>query len=111
MGITRYLDFLPSTPTQQNSTCLEVAKEARSRERQSPGPAVLDSSSPWDVFTVFSARATTLRGLVLEPPSTLLLSWSTWLLRSSSWQATPPVTTKRPGSSPVISNWPSVMTR
>merc|ERR1712029_706230 len=104
MGITRYLDFLPSTPTQQNSTCLDVAKEAKSRERQSPGPAVLDSSSPWDVSTVCSARVTMPSVLVLEPQST-------WLLRSSSWQATLLVTTRRPGSFPVTCSWLSVTTR
>merc|ERR1712168_901957 len=101
MGITKYFVFEPSIPTQQISSCLDVAKEARSRERQSPGVAVLDFSSPWGVFIVSFARVTTPRGLVLGPLSTLQLSWNTWLLRSLSWQAMLPVTTRRPGSSPV----------
>merc|ERR1712223_1885959 len=87
--------------TTKTTKCLDVAREARSRE--SPGPAVLDSSSPWDVSTVSSARETTPRGWELVPPSTWPPSWSTWLLRSSSWLATLPVTTRRPGSSPVTS--------
>merc|ERR1711910_18681 len=111
MGITRYFDLLPSTPTQQNSTCLDVAKEARSRERQSLGLAVLDSSSPWDVSTVCSARVTMPSVLVLEPQSILLPSWSTWLLRSLSWQVTLLVTSRRPGSSLVIFSWQSEMMR
>lgn len=48
--------------------------------------------------------------LVLVPvlPSTSLPSSSTSLLKSSSWPETPPVTTRRPVSSPVISSSPSV---
>merc|ERR1712130_92848 len=79
------------------SSCLDAVKEARSRERQSPGPAVLDSSSQLDVSTVCSARETMLPVLELVPQSTWLLSWSTWLLRSLSWLVTLPVTTRRPG--------------
>merc|ERR1711963_1137980 len=75
--------------TTKTPKCLDVAREARSRERQSPGPAVLASSSLWDVSTVSSAKATTPRGWELEPPSTWPPSWSTWLLRSSSWQRCP----------------------
>merc|ERR1711962_173367 len=94
-----------------HSTCLDVVKEARSRERQSPDPAVLDFSSQWAVSTVCSARETMLSVLVLVPPSIWLLSWSTWLLRSLSWQAMLPVITRRPGSSLVTCSWPSVTTR
>ena len=97
------------TTKQQASSCLDVAKEARSRERQSPDPAVLDSSSPLGVSTVFSARVTMLPVLELVLQSTWLPSWSTWLLRSSSWPAMLPVTTRRPESSPATSSWPSGM--
>merc|ERR1712154_69548 len=103
--------FYLKLPNNNTSSCLDVVKEARSRERQSPGPAVLDSSSQLDVFTVCSARETMLLVLELVPQSTWLLSWSTWLLRSLSWLATLPVTTRRPGSSPAPSSWPSVTTR
>merc|ERR1712215_49460 len=91
--------------TTHHSKCPDVVKEARLRERQNPGPAVLDSSSQLDVSTVCSARETMLPVLELVPQSTWLLSWSTWLLRSSSWLATLPVTTRRPGSSPVTFSW------
>merc|ERR1711978_532345 len=93
------------------STCLDVEREEKLRPRPSLGPAEPDFSSPLDVFTVFSARETTPPVLVLELPSTLLPSWSTSLLRSSSWLATLPVTTRRRGSSPVISSLPSGTTR
>merc|ERR1712131_419614 len=108
MGSFDYYLFI-RTYHQQPSSCPDVVKEARLRERQSPDPAVLDSSSPWDVSTVCSARETMLSVLVPVPPSTWLPSWSTWLLRSLSWQATLPVTTRRPGSSPVTCSWPSGM--
>merc|ERR1712183_718032 len=93
------------------STCLDVVKEARLRERQSPGPAVLDSSFQLDVSTVCSARVTMPSVSVLEDLSIWLLSWSTWQLRSLSWLAMLPVTTRRAGSFPVIFSWLSVMTR
>merc|ERR1712013_48604 len=99
MGVFFYLKL----PNNNTSSCLDAAKEARSRERQSPGPAVLDSSSQLDVSTVCSARETMLPVLELVPQCT-------WLLRSLSWLATLPVTTRRPGSSPVTFSWPSVMT-
>ena len=43
-----------------HSSCLDVVKEAKLRERQSPDPAVLDFSSPLDVSIVFFARETML---------------------------------------------------
>merc|ERR1711944_58400 len=94
---------------QTRTTCPDVEREEK--PRPSLGPAGPDFSSPWDVSTVCSARETTPPVLVLELPSTLLPSWSTSLLRSSSWLATLLVTTRRPGSSPVISSWPSGTTR
>ena len=39
---------------------LDVVKEERSRERQSPDPAELDFNSQLDVSIVFSARETML---------------------------------------------------
>merc|ERR1712241_1299472 len=91
MGFSSY-----SVPNRNSSTCLDVVKEAKSRERQSPDPAVLDSSSPWAGSTVCSARVTTPSVSVPVPPCTWPPSWSTSPLRSSRWQATPPVTTRRP---------------
>merc|ERR1739842_67546 len=103
--------FYLKLPNNNTSSCLDAAKEARSRERQSPGPAVLDSSSQLDVSTVCSARVTMLPVLELVPQSTWLLSWSTWLLRSLSWLVTLLVTTRRPGSFLVTFSWLSAMTR
>merc|ERR1712079_289237 len=68
----------------KQSKCPDVVKVERLRLRPSPGPAVLVSSSPWDVFTVSSARVTTPPVLVPEPPSIWPPSWSTSPLRSSS---------------------------
>merc|ERR1711956_16586 len=82
----------------------DVVKEEKSRERQRADPAVLDSNSPLVVSIVFSARETMLNVSEPEHPST-------WPLRSSSWPVTPLVTTRRPGSSPVTCNWPSVTTK
>merc|ERR1711874_598571 len=100
-----------SQTTNQPEQCQDVERVEKLRPRPSLGPAGLDSSSPLDVFTVCSARETMLHVLVLELPSTSLPSWSTSLLRSSSWLATPPATTRRPGSSPVISSSPSGTTK
>merc|ERR1712088_1047020 len=102
MGVT-------SQTTNQPEQCQDVEREEKLRP--SLGPAGLDSSSPLDVFTVCSARETMLPVLVLELPSTWLPSWSTSQLRSSSWLATLPVTTRRPGSSPVIFSSPSGTTK
>merc|ERR1711913_118192 len=88
----------------KSQTCQEEAKEARLRESQSPVAPGLDFSSPSDVSTVFSARATMLNVYVPAHQST-------WLPRSSSSLVTLPVTTRRPESSPVIFNSPSVMTK
>merc|ERR1711976_4628 len=107
MGIHSYF----RTQLNNNQTCLDVVKEERSRERQSLAQAELDSNSPLDVSIVFSVRETMLNVSVLELPSTWLLSWNTWPLRSLNWQAMLPVTTRRPASSPVTCNWPSVMTK
>merc|ERR1711878_230160 len=104
MGIIHLLDT-------KQSTCLDVAKEEKLRERQSLAQAELDSNSPLDVSIVFSARETMLSVSELVPPSTWLPSWNTWPLRFLNWQAMLPVTTRRPGSSPVTCNWPSVMTK
>merc|ERR1712106_123498 len=90
-------------------TCLDVAKEER--ERQSPVPAGLDFSSQLDVSIVFSVRETMLSALELVPQSTCLLSWNTLQLRSLSWLAMLPVTTRRPGLSPDTCSWPSGTTR
>merc|ERR1711972_507590 len=94
----------------KQSTCLDVVKEEKLRERQSLAQAELASNSPLVVSTVFSARET-LNVLVLVPPSTWLPLWNTWLLRFLNWPVTLPVTTRRPGSSPVTCNWLSVMTK
>merc|ERR1712241_1112440 len=91
-----------------NQTCLDAAKEEKLRERQSLAQAELDSNSLLDVSIVFSARETMPNVSVLELPSTWLPSWNTWPLRSLNWQAMLPVTTRRPVSSPVTCNWPSV---
>merc|ERR1711976_197726 len=107
MGIHSYF----RTQLNNNQTCLDVVKEERSRERQSLAQAELDSNSPLDVSIVFSARETMLNVSVLELPSIWLPSWNTWPLRSLNWQAMLPVTTRRPVSSPVTYNWPSVTTK
>merc|ERR1712156_1361090 len=104
MGIIHILD-------NKQSTCLDVVKEEKLRERQSLAQAELDSNSPLVVSTVFSARETMLSVSVLVPLSTWLPSWNTWPLRFLNWQVTLPVTTTRPGSSSVPCNWPSVMTK
>merc|ERR1712183_901819 len=92
-------------------SCLDAEKEARLRERQSPGPAVQDFSFLLDVSIVYFARVTMLPVLVLVPQCTWLLLWNISQLRSLNWPAMLPVTTRRPGSSPVTFNWPSAMTR
>merc|ERR1712026_442589 len=104
MGIINLLDT-------KQSTCLDVAKEEKLRERQSLAQAELDSNSLLVVSIVFSARETMLSVSVLVPPSTWLLLWNTWPLRFLNWPVTLPVTTRRPGSSPVTCNWPSVTTK
>merc|ERR1712241_1576788 len=97
MGIIQILDT-------KQSTCLDVVKEEKLRERQSLAQAELDSNSPLVVSTVFSARETMLSVSVLVPPST-------WPPRFLNWPVTLPVTTRRPGSSPVTCNWLSVTTK
>merc|ERR1712012_1042252 len=92
----------------KQSTCLDVVKEEKLRERQSLAQAELASNSPLVVFTVFSARETMLNVSVLVPLSTWLLLWNTWPLRFLNWPVMLPVTTRSPGSSPVTCNWPSV---
>merc|ERR1712241_488609 len=104
MGIIRLLEI-------KQSTCLDVAKEEKSRERQSLAQAELDSNSPLVVSIVFSARETMLNVSELAPQSTWLPLWNTWPLRFLNWPVMLPVTTRRPGSSPVTCNWPSVMTK
>merc|ERR1712198_128277 len=93
------------------SICPDAAKEEKLRGRPSPGHPGLVFSSLWVGSTDFSARETTLSELEQELLSTWLLSWSIWLQRYLSWQATLLVTTRRPGSSPDICNWLSVMMR
>merc|ERR1712156_1171351 len=83
----------------KQSTCLDVVKEEKLRERLAQ--AELDFNSPLVVSTVFSARETMLNVSVLVP-------LYTWLLRFLNWPVMLPVTTRRPGSSPVTCNWPSV---
>merc|ERR1712083_63141 len=95
----------------QPKSCLDVAKEAKQRERQRADPAVPDFNSPLVVSTDSSARETTPSEWVPVPPSTWPPSSSTSLLRSWSWPVTPPVTTRRPESSPDIFSLPSVTTR
>merc|ERR1719234_936811 len=89
--------------------CLDAARVARSREKPSPDPAGQDSSFQWAGSTDCSGRATMQSEL--EPQSTWQQSWSTWLLRSWSWLATLPGTTRSPASSQGIYNLPSGMTR
>merc|ERR1712223_771491 len=93
----------------KQSTCLDVVKEEKLRERLAQ--AELDSNSLSVVSIVFSARETMLNVSELEPPFTWLPSWNTWPLRFLNWPVMLPVTTRRPGSSPVTCNWPSVMTK
>merc|ERR1712018_469601 len=93
------------------SKCLDVERVEKLRLRPSLDPAVLDFRSQLDVSIVSSARVTMLPVLVLVLQSTLLLSWNTLLLRSLSWLAMLPVTTRRPESSQDICNWLSEMTR
>merc|ERR1712156_1357652 len=95
----------------KQSTCLDVVKEEKLRERQSLAQAELASNSLLVVSTVFSARETMLNVSVLVPPSTWLPLWNTWLLRFLNWLVTLPVTTRRPGSFLVTCNWPSVTTK
>merc|ERR1712109_43410 len=95
----------------KQSTCLDVVKEEKLRERQSLAQAELDFNSPLVVSTVFSARETMLNVSVLVPLSTWLPLWNTWPLRFLNWPVMLPVTTRRPGSSPVTCNWLSVMTK
>merc|ERR1711997_1290140 len=104
MGIIHLFDTL-------QSTCLDVAKEVKLRERQSLAQAELDSNSLLVVSIVFSARETMLSVSVLVPLSTWLPLWNTWPLRFLNWLVMLPVTTRRPGSSPVTCNWLSVTTR
>ncbi|KAK8372092.1 hypothetical protein O3P69_016175, partial [Scylla paramamosain] len=56
-------------------------------------------------------KATTPSAWVLVPPCTLRRLWSTWLLKSLSLPAMPPVTTRRLASSHVTCSWPSATTR
>ncbi|ODN00489.1 Histone H2A [Orchesella cincta] len=70
-------------------------KEEKSRERQSPVPAVQDSSSQWVVSIVSSEREIMLSELELELLSTSLPLWSTWPLRFLSWPVTLLVTNKK----------------
>merc|ERR1712025_44972 len=107
MGIIRFIELTNTTLTK----CLDVVKEERSRERQSLAHPELDFNSPLDVSIVFSVRETMPNVSVLVPQSTWLPLWNTWPLRSLNWQAMLPVTTRRPGSSPVTCNWPSVTTK
>merc|ERR1712111_3164 len=93
------------------STCLDAAKEEKLRERQSLAQAELVFNSPLDVSIVSCARVTMPNVSVLVPLSTWLPLWNTWPLRFLNWQAMLPVTTRRPGSSPVTCNWPSVTTK
>merc|ERR1711935_779445 len=110
MGNAEYMGIIHLLEIKQ-STCLDAAKEEKLRERQSLAQAELDSNSPSVVSIVFSARETMLSVSVLVHPSTWLPSWNTWQLRFLNWPVTPPVTTRRQGSSPVTCNWPSVITK
>merc|ERR1712200_342108 len=93
------------------SSCLDVAKQERSRERLSLGQAVLVFNSLWDVFIVCFVKETTPSVWVLAPLCTWLLSWSILQLRFLSWLVMLPGTTRKPGSSLVIFSWPSGMMR
>merc|ERR1712004_162739 len=95
MGIIRLLEI-------KISTCLDVVKEEKLRERQSLAQAELDSNSLSVVSIVFSARETMLSVSVLVPLSTWLPLWNTWPLRFLNWPVTLPVTTRRPGLSPSL---------
>ena len=65
---------------------------------------VQGSSFPSVEFTAYFVRETTQRELEQVLRSTWQLSWSTSLLRSSSWLATPPVTTRNRESIRAICN-------
>ena len=99
------------TSNKLQSKCLDVEKEAKPNLRPRPDPSGLDFSSLLDVSTDTWREETMLRELELVPQSTWLLCLSTWALRSSSWLATLPVTTRKPGSSQDICNWLSETTR
>ena len=91
--------------------CLDAAKakqRAPSPNRAHPERAF---NSPSAVSTVSCARATTLSALARELPSTWPPCSSICPLRFSSWRATLPATTRRPGLFPVIFSWPSETTR
>ena len=62
-------------------------------------------------WAYFEFQETTLNVLVLELPSTLPPSWSTWPPRFWSWLVMPPGTTRKPVSFPDIFNLPSVTTK
>merc|ERR1711971_844483 len=108
MGITSVADNLLTHRIIKAALCLDEEKEAKLRERQSPDHRELVFNFLLAVSTVSSVKETTLNVLVLELPSTLPLSWSTWPPRFWSWLAMPPVTTRRLVLSPDTFNLPSV---
>ena len=104
--------FVVTAEVRASSSCLDVAKEARSRASQSP-------ISSWAglQFPVGHIHRLLRKGNYAERvgagarPFTWLPSWSTWPQKSWSWPAMLPVTTTRPELSPVICNWPSATMR
>merc|ERR1711971_1303584 len=108
MGITSVADNLLTHRIIKAALCLDEEKEAKLRERQSPDHRELVFNFLLAVSTVSSVKETTLNVLVLELPSTLPPSWSTWPPRFWSWLVMPPGTTRRHVLSPAIFNLPSV---
>merc|ERR1711937_160759 len=90
------------------------ANQARLRPLQArlcPSPAEPDFSSPSAESAVSSDTPTTPSASVPVPPSISLPCSSTLPLRCSNSLATPPRTTRRPGSYPDTSCWPSATTK
>ena len=79
--------------------------------RQSPNHPELAFNSPSAELADSSGTPTTPKESELVHPSISLQSSNTWLLRSWSWQETPPRTTRRPELSPDTFFWPSETTR
>ena len=73
--------------------------------------AELVCSSPLDESTDASSKETTLSELELVPQATLQLCWSTWLLKSWSWQEALPETITKGESFPDTCSWPSETTK
>merc|ERR1712080_694468 len=97
------------TSSNKATTCLAVAKEEKSKERQSPDLQELVFNFPSVVFIVFFAKEIMPNVLALELQYTWPLSWSIWQPKFWNWQAMLPETTRRQELSLVTCNLPSAM--